>query len=88
MTLVTAVVKDPTGALYLNSPVECSFVSNAPAGSNQYYGVSGSPFQTFVIAVTDSFGNLSINLTGNDIITPAGSQWSFTITNSARTVWV
>lgn len=86
MTLVTALVKDPTGTPYVNAPVECSFVSNAAPGSNQYYSVGGSPFQQQASAVTDSFGNLTISLTGNDVITPAGSAWSFSVMNTARTV--
>src|SRR5262249_20580756 len=84
--LATATIRDPAGNLYTNATVECSFVSNAPAGSNQYYSSAGSPFQTFATAKTDSFGVLSTNLTGNDVITPAGSQWRFVVFSNTTPV--
>lgn len=87
MTLVTAVIRDSSGNTYTNALVEASFLSNIPAGTGSGPPLaSGSVFQTFSVSETDSFGNLSMNLTDLAVITPLGGSWFFNVLNNARTI--
>lgn len=77
-TTVTAVVKDAFGNLYRNATVEAVFVNQS--GSSTLPLLGGSVFQTDqLLAMTDSFGNLSMILADNNQITPTPSQWRFNI---------
>jgi hypothetical protein len=84
MTLVTATVKDQANNIYANALVEAIFIP-AP-GITTLSLASGSVFSTFTAGQTDSFGALTMTLTGSDLITPAGSVWRFNVLNNARTV--
>jgi hypothetical protein len=79
--IVTARVLDPSGNVYANALVIASFVGQSTTpGSGPYVtgGVPQGQFQLIVPSETDSNGNLSMQITGNDTITPQPSQWRFT----------
>src|SRR5215469_10780195 len=84
MTRGSAVIKDPSGNLYTGARVEAYFIP-VPGGT-QLSLASGSVFPTFTINTTDSFGVVSLSVTGNDQITPAGSQWKFNVASSTSPV--
>lgn len=81
-TTVQAIVKDPTGALYVSSQVGASFFD--PGTSGKLPLLNGSTFQkSFTGYGTDSFGFFTLNLPDNGIIDSSsgtiGTQWNFTI---------
>jgi hypothetical protein len=85
MATVTAIVKDPSGNLYVRSLVIASFVGQSTTpGAGPYItgGVPSGQFQTVIPTETDSFGAFSVIIPGNDTITPTPSQWKFTVVSS------
>lgn len=75
--LVSAVIKDPSGNIYANAFVEVSFKN--PNSVSQLPLANGSVFPTVAVGKADSFGAISFTLTGNDVISPAGTLWTFVI---------
>lgn len=84
MTQVTATVRDPNGNLYVGGKVEAIFVNNT--GLTQLPLASGSVFSTFTFNTIDSFGQVGLSVTGNDLITPAGTQWRFSVISATTPV--
>lgn len=85
MATVTAIVRDPAGNVYANAFVIASFVGQSTTpGAGPYVtgGVPQGQFQLIVPSETDSLGNLSMTITGNDTITPTPSQWNFTVVSN------
>lgn len=85
MTLVTATVRDPAGNIYANALVVASFIGQSTVPGAGPYTAGGVPqgqFETVVPGNTDSFGVLSLPITGNDIITPSPSTWRWTVVSS------
>lgn len=81
-TTVQAIVKDPTGALYVSSQVGASFFD--PGTSGKLPLLNGSTFQkSFTGYGTDSFGFFTLTLPDNGIIDSSSgtinTQWNFTI---------
>lgn len=79
---VTAIVKDPTGALYVNSQVGAAFID--PGTSGKLPLISGSVFQKAYSGYgTDSFARFSMTLTDNFLIGSSsgatGTSWRFSI---------
>lgn len=81
-TTVHAIVKDPTGALYVSSQVGASFFDPGTPGKLPL--LNGSTFQkSFTGYGTDSFGFFSMTLPDNGVIDSSSgtvnTQWNFTI---------
>lgn len=73
-------ILDPAGNIYANARVVASLDQSAlPAGSGPPLLGGQSVFPTFEIGVTDSFGQLVMNLADVHQITPNGCVWDFTV---------
>lgn len=80
-TAVTAVVQDSNGNLYANASYSVSFVIPSSATQQPVFTGTTQIISPTVYAgqETDSFGNLSITLPDNNLVTPLGTQWKFSI---------
>lgn len=82
-TTVTAIIKDSSSNIYTNARVVATLdQSFLPAGSGPPLLAGRSVFSTFEIAITDSFGNLTLTLADVNQITPPGCVWDFTVVNN------
>jgi hypothetical protein len=77
-TTVTAVVKDSSNALYAGGAYNIHLVTSPPSGVTPTLG-GREITQTEVVGKLDSAANLSVVLWDNNQISPAGSQWRFSI---------
>jgi len=85
-TSVSATVNDPTGRPYTGCSASISYVP-APTATT-VPTINGSTFQTVLpLAKCDSFGNFSVTLTDNNLISDghsgAASQWNFSIQSAS-----
>lgn len=77
-TTVTAQVIDSNNTVYQNCRYSVTFVGQSSLPGP--YLISGSTFQTDFPGIgCDSFGNLSVQLYGNSLISPTPSQWRFDV---------
>lgn len=77
-TIVSALVKDANGTVYQNCRYSITFVNQSSLPGPSL--VQGSVFQTDLAGIAcDGFGNLSIPLWANSLISPAPSQWLFNV---------
>lgn len=83
LTTVTAIVKDTNNTLYAGGRWSAALVgatdvphfTGAPRGS--------PPVPSIAVGSIDSSGNLSTQLADNNLITPSGTQWRFSITDKS-----
>lgn len=73
-TAVSATVTDPNGIPYANGRFSIQLI---PSGTNP--SVNGAAIQGAFNGATDATGSFSISLWPNASITPASTQWSFTV---------
>jgi hypothetical protein len=80
---VTAVVKDPSGNLYVNCSYSVNYVAPPnPTSFPVFTGTTTAIQQSYTGTRCDSFGVLNIRLPANTSVTPANSQWKFSICSS------
>jgi hypothetical protein len=80
-TTVTATpVQDPNSVAYVNGTYNISYVP-ATTGLNKAGNYAIAP--AAVSGTLDSFGNMSVQLIDNSQVSPAGSQWRFSICSAS-----
>jgi hypothetical protein len=77
-TTVSATVQDPDAVVYGNGTVTVAFVPAQNFPSSTYVWSGGALSQT-ITGTTNSGGTFSVSIPSNGSISPAGSQWSFTV---------
>jgi hypothetical protein len=81
-TAVTASLTDGSGQVWSNAIITVNIVS--PFGNPSPLLNNGVPIASPINTImTDISGNLSISLDDNNVLTPAGSKWKFTICPNA-----
>jgi hypothetical protein len=77
-TVVSALAKDANGTVYQNCRYSITFINQSSLPGPSL--VQGSVFQTDLAGIAcDGFGNLSIPLWANSLISPSPSQWRFDV---------
>jgi hypothetical protein len=75
-TTVSGTVQDANGIPYANGTITAKLTPATPGG----YRLSGQPYSgTLGLSSLDSTGSFTLSMADNTQITPAGSQWSFTV---------
>ena len=83
-TNVSALVQDANGNAYVGCRYSVDFVYPAGGSGLPVFSGTNTQFQTsYTGAACDSSGNLAIRLPANTSITPASSQWKFSICSSS-----
>lgn len=88
-TTVTATVTDPNSAPYVQGTVGASLIP--PAGATELLRFIGTPQGSppvpgSVAGALDASGSFTLSLADNNLLTPAGSQWRFTVCSRNRVV--
>jgi len=78
-TTVTATVVDTTSTAWANGTYQISFLPNPSKPNAATYTLNNATFTQNFSGTLSGSGGLSVVLADNNIVVPAGSQWSFTI---------
>jgi len=80
LTTVTATITDPNGLPYSFATIQAQLIPTGITPTINGQGVAG-----FTRASADVNGTFSMNLASNAVLSPAGTQWQFTVNTSGIT---
>src|SRR5438045_2297713 len=83
-TTVTSTITDQSGNPYANCSYNIDFVNNT--GIPQLPLLAGAPFQTSYGGSCSSTANMTARIPDTAVISPAGTQWKFSISDQTGKV--